>query len=130
MLRPGDHVPFFDVAQVGGGRALYRDYWQRRNLVLACVPGDPAWNEYVASLEAHRTDFAEHGAALVITAEALDELPAPGVAIADRWGEVHYAATSAGDDGTASAAPLDGPAIIAWLEFVQHKCPECEGESR
>jgi hypothetical protein len=42
------------------------------------------------------------------------------VLIADRWGEVQVVHAGAPD--------VDD--ILAWLEYVQQRCPECEGEAR
>jgi hypothetical protein len=49
----------------------------------------------------------------------------PGVLLADRWGEiVHLTAAS---ESARSPAPGE---LIEWLEYIQNRCPECEGEAR
>jgi hypothetical protein len=48
---------------------------------------------------------------------------APGALIADRWGEIIHI--------TAVAESAQSPAaedLLGWLEYVQNRCPECEGE--
>jgi hypothetical protein len=130
MLAPGDQVPFFEVMTTAGAAASYREHWQRRNLVLVRVPADPGWNEYLASIEASRAAIARHDAALVVTSDPVDGMPQAGVIIADRWGEIHYAAQAASAASPSPAMLPDADAIVEWLEYVQHKCPECEGETR
>jgi hypothetical protein len=123
MLQPGDAMPFFDVGTTAGGRASYRPLWQRRNVLVVRLPDDRGWSSYAERLEARRADLEAQDAALVITGDHIDGLPAPGLAIADRWGEIQHVA--AGDAGLP-----DADALVDWLRYVQQKCPECEGESR
>jgi hypothetical protein len=45
--------------------------------------------------------------------------------VADRWGEIVYIA------GGVQVAELPSPHELAdWVSYVQHRCPECEGEAK
>jgi hypothetical protein len=132
MLQPGDRMPFFEIATRMGAAASYREHWQRRNVVLVVVPATATWNAYVERLERRGADIARHDAVLIITAEPIPGLPPASVAIADRWGELHYvAAAGPAPSAAAEASSLpDAGGILEWLEYIQHRCPECEGEAR
>lgn len=127
MLDRGDQVPHFAVKDVSGASVQYAALWQRRNLVLVALPdataGDAA--AYEAAMRARTGEFRSLDAECVITRDAVDGLPAPGVLVADRWGEVAHVVT-------ASEIPsLPDPAdLLEWLEWIQHRCPECEGEAK
>ena len=126
MLRRGDAVPHFDIATIDGRRVRYGDIWQRRELVLVAVDRrDSDWQPYVRSIGERFADRDGTGAALVVTADQVPGIQPPAVVVADRWGEVHFAAHSP------HAAELPGADELRdWLEHVQQKCPECEGEAR
>jgi hypothetical protein len=47
-------------------------------------------------------------------------VPRPGALVADRWGEVVHV-----EDGWPTVSSL-----LEWLDYVAHRCPECEGEAR
>ena len=105
---------------------MYTDIWQRTNLVLVLLPrDDPEAAKYAAALTSRASDLRAHAAEVVITNEAVASLSPPAVVVADRWGEAAVVATRA------SVSDLPRPdRILEWLEYVQHKCPECEGEAR
>jgi hypothetical protein len=126
MYRRGDLVPHFDVVTRDGARATYSKIWQRLNLLLVALPaGEPGADDYASRLAARWPELTANDTACVITSDDVDRLPAPAVLIADRWGEVFFAAT------VARAAHLPDPEeLVAWLRYVQNQCPECEGESR
>lgn len=127
-LARGARVPHIRVRQLDGTPFDSDAIWQRRNLLLVAlgaVPdgdGTPAW---LAALEAVRPACAAHEAVVVVTRDAVPGLAAPGVVVADRWGEVVFAETAATVAALPSAATL-----VEWLRFVDHACPECEGEAR
>jgi peroxiredoxin len=126
VLNTGDPVPHFDVTTVDGAAVRYATIWQRRNLVLVTLGHTTAASRPYADAMASRADeFASHAAACVITQDPIVGLPAPGVLVADRWGEVVYAMTGA--DIRELPSPQD---LIEWLEYVEQRCPECEGEAR
>ena len=122
MLERGDQVPHFTVTQTDGSRANYSDIWQRRNLVLVCVPGGI---DFAAGLKARASEVHAHDAVCVITAESIPGLPCPGIVVADRWGEIYFV-TGASD--VAALPSFDE--ILDWLRYVAHECPECQGETR
>lgn len=126
MLQPGGRVPFFDVTTLDDRRVTYRALWQRQTLLLVRVPDrSPESMGYVSRLAARMADLAAHDTAVVITSDAIDGVPGAGAVVADRWGEIHYAALGA------DAAGMSEPdALIEWLRYVQYQCPECEGEAR
>jgi hypothetical protein len=119
-------VPHFDVTTIDGRRTAYKTIWQRGNLVLAVLPAnDPAAAEYAGMLSLHASDIASHAAECVITHESVGSLTAPALLIADRWGDI---AIEVAARAISELPPL--AEILAWLEHVQHRCPECEGEAR
>lgn len=126
MLQSGDRVPHFSVTAINGVRVDYSSIWQRRNLVLLCLPD--AEGERVApealALASRARDVAQDDpdTAVIVTTDAVPGVASPGVLVADRWGEVYFAA--GGDDRLP-----DPDQLIEWLRTVQHECPECQGEA-
>jgi hypothetical protein len=45
--------------------------------------------------------------------------------VADRWGEIAYVAAAPHVTELPTASEL-----IEWLDYVERRCPECEGEAR
>jgi len=116
------------VATLGGSMFDYADVWQRRNLLLVGLPPespddpDSAWLD---ALDAEREALEGYEAAVIVTRDEVPGLAAPGVVVADRWGEVTFVETAR------RTADLPSPATLGdWLKFVDHACPECEGEAR
>jgi hypothetical protein len=126
-LERGDLVPHFAVTTIEGAPVSYGTIWQLRNLVLIALPpgGIEASACYLAQFTAHGAAFAGHQAQCVATRDPIAGINPPAVIVADRWGEVMYAAAGR---QVADLPPVD--AVIDWLEYVQHRCPECEGEAR
>jgi peroxiredoxin len=127
MLQRGHQVPHFDVTRRDASRFRYSEIWQRRNLLLVLLPAEssPDCARYEAQLAKHAQTLTLHNAESVISSDPVAGLRAPGVLIADRWGEVCFAHEAA------RIADLPSPEeLIEWLEYVQHQCPECEGEAR
>jgi hypothetical protein len=119
-LQRGQSVPFFDVEAADGTRRSYRDIWQRRTLLLVSV-APPTVD--AAQLAARLRERVGGDAAVIVTADAVEGLPRPGVLVADRWGEIVHVAPA--EPGTVDVVDL-----ADWVRFVQIKCPECEGEAR
>ncbi len=127
MLQRGDLVPHFDVMRVDGASIRYSTIWQHRNLVLITLPAEDsaASGQYVSQLTARLPEFDERATTCVITRSKVEGLPAPGVVVADRWGEiVHVAAEPKIERFPAPDELLD------WVDYIQRQCPECEGEAR
>ena len=126
-LDRGDQVPHFAVTTIEGAGVSYGTIWQLRNLVLiALPPGEvEASAEYVAQFTARAAVFDGHQAQCVATRDSIPGVNPPAVIVADRWGEVMYAAAG---QRVADLPPAD--AVIEWLDYVQQRCPECEGEAR
>ncbi len=127
MLSVGDLVPHFTVKTLDGSEFSYSQVWQKRNLVMVTLPATPAEPErdYLLSLDRVAEDFQRSEAAFVLTREAVPGLPAPGVVVADRWGEIVDLQSAA------RVADLPRPRELAeWLGFVRNRCPECEGETK
>jgi hypothetical protein len=127
MLQRGEQIPHFDATRRDTSRFRYSDIWQRRNLLLVLLPAEssPESERYEAQLAKHAAALTLHNAETVISSDVVPGLCAPGVLIADRWGEVHFAHEAARVADLPSADEL-----LEWLEYVQHQCPECEGEAR
>lgn len=127
MLKRGDQVPHFVVSTVLGSASVYSNIWQQRNLVLVALSESESNADatYVSALIGRAAEFRSREAECVITREAVPGLPAPGALVADRWGEIaHVAAES-------SVADLPGAdELLEWVEYLQNRCPECEGEAK
>jgi hypothetical protein len=78
-----------------------------------------------SQLISHMPEFSQHDTACVITRDHVPEIPSPGVVVADRWGEIVHIAAGADVDGL----PLPRE-LLEWTGYVQHQCPECEGEAK
>ena len=127
LLQVRDAMPHFEVARLDGARVRYESIWQRKNLLLVVMPTrvDNASETYASQLANRLDEITRHDAECVITRDPIPGIQPPGVLVADRWGEVHFVAES---ENVAGLPPLDE--LIEWLQYVQMKCPECEGESR
>ncbi len=125
MLHPGDHVPHVSIRTIDGATVNYVDLWQQKNLIFLSIPAEPAFTDYAARLEHSVRPTVPGDTALVISHDALPDLPTPAVVVADKWGEIHYAQAAA----TIDEMP-DAEAIVDWLTYVRVQCPECQGETR
>lgn len=126
-IRRGGAVPHFTVSSVTGEAVSYSTIWQRQALVLVSLPADgpDAVDIYIRELTNRQPEFAALDAACVMTRDPVAGIPRPSVVVADRWGEVVEVAAPARVDALPSAHE-----ILAWVEHVRHRCPECEGEAR
>ena len=124
-LQSGDAVPHFELQNVDGAVVRYSAIWQRRNLVLVRLPATGADDQYIDELRARATAFDDHVSTCVITRGSIAGLPAPGLLVADRWGEIVHVVTSPSVTGLPSVDRL-----LQWLEAIEYRCPECEGEAR
>ena len=128
MLRTGDAVPHRVLTDVSGRDVSYADeVWQKRNIVLVALPqrvsvGDAG---YIADLDAARGRFAAAQTEVIVTRDSVPGLAPYAVLVADRWGEI----VTAQRTGTPSELH-SVERILAWVEFVQYQCPECQGETR
>ena len=127
MLRKGELVPHINVTTVDGGRFAYSDIWQRKNLVLVSLPHEEAGgnDKYLSQLTIQMSELTGNDTACVITTDDIPGVPAPGVVVADRWGESHHVANTARVEDLPSAQEL-----VEWLRYVRNQCPECEGEAK
>jgi hypothetical protein len=127
MLKAGDQVPHVTVRSADGTSISYGDLWQQKNLLLVLLadPGSPGSEAYLARLRASMADLTAHDTASIVTSDRIPGAPAPGVLIADRWGEIWYV-HQADSDG---ALPTPD-ALVEGLRHVQLQCPECQGEAR
>jgi len=126
MLQPGDLLPHFEVTDLYGSRVDYSSIWQRKNLVLVMLSDtDPSSRSYADQLMARGRDSKENDTEWVVTCDRIVGMPNPGAAVADRWGELMHVAHAP------AVAHLPVPdELVEWVEYVQHRCPECEGEAR
>jgi hypothetical protein len=126
MLGVHDLLPHFTVSTVEGRRIVYGSLWQRKSLLLVCVPGrSPAAEAYRHALAAAFRDEAFGDAECVITADVIPGLTPPGAVVADRWREIFFVATETSVDQLPRVEEL-----IDWVRHVRMHCPECEGEAR
>jgi hypothetical protein len=126
MLKPGDLLPHFTVTDLYGSRVDYSSIWQRKNLVLIMLPDSgPSSHSYAEQLMARARDSQKDDTAWLVTCDRIARLPSPGAIVADRWGELMHVAQA---PDVAHLPVAD--ALVEWVEYVQHRCPECEGEAR
>jgi hypothetical protein len=127
VLQKGDLLPFFEVTTVDDGRVRYADLWQRKNVVVVSLPRSATahGSEYANEIARRSAEFDSFCAVCIVTRDAIRGVPLPGVVIADRWGEIQFLASSA-----AVADFPDPQELLDTLDYVQQRCPECEGESR
>ena len=125
MLQRGDQVPHFEVRTSGGELFRYASIWQHKNLVLVALPGDMPAGARDTLEQATRGDgFQRRESIWVVTRDHVPGLQAPAALVADRWGEIVYVTeTSRVDELPTSSDLLD------WLDYVDRRCPECEGEA-
>ena len=125
--RAGDSLPHFEVHTVDGEHAAYARICQRRHLVMVCLGSEELeeGSRYAAGLAARRSEIAACDAECVVTRDAVPGLPRRCAIVADRWGEIVFVA---GADFVRDLPPVDD--LLDWLQYVQNRCPECEGEAR
>jgi hypothetical protein len=124
-LGRGDQVPHFRAQTIDGSTCHYAAIWQHRNLLLVLLPDTGGGDEYVTDLRHRSADLERFETECVISRDAPSGMHTPGVLLADRWGEVVHIAASTDASGL---PPVDE--LLDWLEYIQHRCPECEGEAR
>ena len=123
ILQTGDQVPHFEVRTLAGDVFRYTSIWQHKNLVLVTL--DSHADGYAAALTNIGADFQARQAVCVITRDRTPGVPSPSAIVADRWGEiVHVAAAS---DVSQLPAPSE---LLDWLDYIERRCPECEGEAK
>jgi hypothetical protein len=84
-----------------------------------------ARTRFLDQLTSQMSELTGDDTACVITRDNVSGVPRPGIVVADRWGEIHHVA------GGETVDDLPSPhELIEWLRYVQHQCPECEGEAR
>lgn len=125
LLRSGETVPHFTVQTVTGDMFNYSSIWQRKNLVLITVEPTAAAHHYVGTLREHEAEFDALDSICIVTTDRVAGLPGPAALVADRWGEIVHVIGAADVAGLPSAQEL-----LDWLEYLQNRCPECEGEAR
>jgi len=127
VLQTGDLVPNFTVTTVSGERFDYSDIWQQKNLALVLLPHEDSavTTNFVDQLTGQMSELTGDDTVCVITRDSVSGVRSPGIVVADRWGAIHHVADAH------AVADLPGPdAVIEWLRYAQHQCPECRGESR
>jgi len=121
VLERGARVPHFSVRATDGTPVVYIDIWQRRNLLLITLPDSPEFREALTALTSalagRARDLALYETGVIVTHDAIEGLPSPGVLVADRWGEIYFVYTPR------SAA--DMPAVddlVDGLKVIAYKC--------
>ena len=125
VLEPGLDVPHVDLMTTAGDPVRYGDLWQHRALLLISARDAADARAFEEALRDRVGEIDALGAKAVVSTTALEGLPHPGILIADRWGEICHVAPR---PESCTTAFLDE--LMSWLQFVQARCPECEGEAR
>ena len=125
ILKRGDHLPHFEVRTVQGGVFRYSTIWQNKNLLLVLLPKESSDAGYVSHLRAYDAEFGDLDTQCVIARDEVAGVRAPAVLLADRWGEVIH--ITAASESAQSPAADD---LLPWLQYIQNRCPECEGEAK
>ena len=118
LLQHGDLMPHFTVVTVQGDTFSYGAIWQHKNLALVTLPAVAAYPHPSDRADA----FCERKSVCVVTRDALAGVPSPGALIADKWGEIVHVAAPGRSDELPTLSEL-----LEWLEYVERRCPECEG---
>jgi peroxiredoxin len=126
MLHRGDQVPHFEVRDRGGRVVSYSTIWQRRNLVLIVLSDidTDSTRRYLSEFADVTAAVGEH-TTCIVTSDSVSDLPAPAVVVADKWGEVIHICIAS--DVSELSPPTE---LLDWINYVETKCPECEGEAR
>jgi len=126
MMQAGDLIPHFAVTDISGRLVRYDVIWQRRALVLVCVPSDVSSSvtDNISRLVSGMAQYADD-TTCVVTHDPVARVDAPAVVVADQWGEVVHVAAAA----TVDVLPDPGE-VLTWVHFLRIRCPECEGEAR
>jgi hypothetical protein len=127
MLERGDAVPHFEVKNLQGQLISYSEVWQHRNLVLITLRDDDSdsTRRYLTDLTNRIPEFSNQNTTCIITRDEVPGVPAPAVVVADKWGEIIYIAAK--PDVGDLPMPQE---LLDWIDYVQTRCPECEGEAR
>jgi hypothetical protein len=91
-------------------------------VVVLHGPDCEACAAYVAKLAEQAEDIGASDGRVKYVRAALED--APGVAIADQWGEIAVAELAG-----AAHRFMEPAEVITWLQYLAMKCPECEGEA-
>ncbi len=124
MLVRGDTVPHFEVRTLQGELFSYSSIWQRKNLLLVTLPAlDAVSTEgYVSELSACLQHLSDQDLEYVLTRDFIPGISGSSVLVADRWGEIVYTV-----EESDVAASQD---VLEWVNYLNNRCPECEGEAR
>lgn len=125
MLDRGDAVPNLEVMTLGGDVFGYSTIWQRKNLVLITRSPNASDGSYVSELSSLSSEFNARECVSVITRDGVAGLPTQGALVADRWDEIVHVVVAS------DIADLPTPAeLLVWVEHLEIRCPECEGEAK
>ena len=116
MLSRGMQLPHLTFLTVAGDRIVYRDFWQHHSVAIVCVADGTAAQPFIDAA----AEFDRQDAICIVTRESHGALPCPGIVVADRWGEIAHVGEA--------VPPVED--VLAWIEHLAHRCPECEGEVR
>ena len=127
MLQRGDLLPHFEVNALDGVAVAYSTIWQHRNVVLLVLPGaaaDESFRSYISQLLGFQEELSRSNTECVVTTDNVAGISAPGVAVADEWGQIVYVAS-----GSTVADLPSREQLLDWVRYVENRCPECEGEA-
>lgn len=125
--RRGDLVAHFTALLRDGTLFDSAEIWQRRNLLLVVLPEDTSKEvrRYAAALDDKTDAIVGFTARCVITSQPVADISPAGLVIADRWGEVYFAVSGVSVSNLPNVVE-----ILECLRYIEHECPECQGEVR
>lgn len=127
MLQRGDAVPHFEVQTDEGELFSYSSIWQRKNLLLVALPtlNNDSARDYITALRTCLRELGDQDLEYVATRAPIPGLSGSTVLVADRWGAVVHVVEVSDPAELPSSQEL-----LEWVTYVNHQCPECEGETK
>ena len=116
-------IPHFETTGIDGEHVRYRDFWQRRNVVLLAL-GPTAGKqerEYASRLRARLLSVDRSDTAFAAIGGAAVGLTAPTLIVADRWGEIVHSEELPADVSRWPSADE----VLDWVTYVRCRCEEC-----
>jgi hypothetical protein len=116
-------LPHFEGFDVNAERVRYRDFWQRRNVVVLVLGAGAGEQEraYASRLRARLLAVDRGDLAFAALSPAPVGLSAPALVVGDRWGEIVHS-----EDLPPEMSRWPSPdEVLEWVTYVRCRCEEC-----